>query len=59
MCIRDRAQAAMLINPNLIGDASTTAEHLAATVNLRPCSCITTELVAMPEPGAIVVVWTM
>ena len=51
-----QAQAALLINPNLIGDASTTAEHLAATVNLRPCSCITTELVAIPEPGAIVVV---
>ena len=54
-----QAQAALLIDPNLIGDASTTAEHLAATVNIRPCSCVTTELVAIPEPGAIVVVWTM
>ena len=54
-----QAQAALLINPNLIGDASTTAEHLAATINLRPCSCVTTELAAIPEPGAIVVVWAM
>ena len=54
-----QAQAALLINPNLIGDVSTTAEHLAATVNIRPCSCITTLLGAIPEPGAIVVVWTI
>ena len=29
-----QAQAALLINPNLIGDASTTAENLAAIVNI-------------------------
>ena len=54
-----QTQAALFITPNLIGYAFTTAEHLAATIDIRPCSCITTFLGALPEPEVIVLVWTM
>ena len=49
----------MLINPSLIGDASSTVEHMAATINIRPCSCVSTLMGALPRLEAIVVVWTM